>query len=174
MGSTTQGSSFANQGSSQHTAPVSAEPVLEKEPPLEGPPLEGNRGVSDIPNYPRENPLFDEEHGQQDVNQEAEAEAAPEPVFHDNPAFDQSAAGRSTLGNPLIPNRSSAQNSAQQESYESPSQLSENQVESHSGFEDAHPYVQRASSFDIPPEFDPNNPQDYAPQQVILQLLCTH
>ena len=121
----------------------------------------GNRGVSDIPNYPRENPLFDEEQAQQEVSKEAEAEPAAEPVFHDNPAFDGKAANKSTLGSPMIPNRGASQSQGQQGSYESSPQ-----VESHSGAEDPVQYSEiRTPSIDIPPEFDPNNPQDYVPSR---------
>ena len=61
---------------------VTEQPTLEQKQPVSA-----NRGAADIPNYPRENPLFDEDQPQQ---QEIEPEAAPEPVFHDNPEFDQS------------------------------------------------------------------------------------
>ena len=151
-----QGFGSATQGASQYTPPLSAQPLLEEEAPLSG-----NKGVSDIPNYPRENPLFDEEQAQQEVSQEAEAEPAAKPVFHDNPAFDEKAANTSSLGSPMIPNRGSFQRQGQQGSYESSPQ-----VESHSGFEEPVQYSDRRTpSIDIPPEFDPNNPQQYTPSQ---------
>ena len=102
----TQGISHGADFSSRGTD----ERILEQEQPVSA-----NRGVADIPNYPRENPLFVEDQPQQ---QEVEPEAAPEPVFHDNPEFDQSGTTHSsTLGRGLDQPHLSQQR--QNEAYES-------------------------------------------------------
>ena len=44
----------------EYNAPAHTGSVHEQEAPLSG-----SRGFTDIPNYPRENPLFDEEQQQQ-------------------------------------------------------------------------------------------------------------
>ena len=147
-----QGMGSAPQSSSQYTPP---QPVPEEEPSMGG-----NRGVADIPNYPRENPLFDEDQPQQAAAKEAEQEAVAQPVFHDNPAFDEKTSGQASFGSPMISNRSSTQAPTQQSTYESSPQVSERTAEPHSGFEDPVQHNERmTTSLDIPPVFDPNNIQ---------------
>ena len=148
-------------GHSSQQGPMHAGPIMEEEPPLQG-----NTGVADIPNYPRENPLFDEESQQQEVTKKAE----PEPVFHDNPAFDEASIGKPALGSPMIPTRGLNQASSQQGSFESSPQVaqphgeSERESESRFGGAQSAQHATHSTSYlDIPPEFDPNNPQDYTP-----------
>ncbi|KAL0055654.1 hypothetical protein WJX82_002810 [Trebouxia sp. C0006] len=88
-----QGMGFAAQGSApsgaavtreaEYNAPAHTGSVHEQEAPLSG-----SRGFTDIPNYPRENPLFDEEQQQQQQQQQAQQEEAePEaaPKLYENP-----------------------------------------------------------------------------------------
>ena len=146
MGSANQGMGSATHNSRQFTPP---QPVPEEEPSMGD-----NRGVTDIPNYPRENPLFDEDQPQQAVQEEA---AVAQPVFHDNPAYDGKSSGQASLGSPMIPNRSSTQAPG---AYESSPQRSERQAQPHSGFEDPVEHSGPHTSLDvidIPPVFDPSN-----------------
>ncbi len=149
LGSAAQGaapSGAAVTREAEYNAPAPTGPVHEQEAPLSG-----SRGFTDIPNYPRENPLFDEEQQQQQQQQEeAEPEAAPK--FYENPEFDSS--GRSaqqTLGSPMIPNRSSPQ---QQQTYDSPA-YTEQQNQPHTDNQGpTHSTAGHTSSVEIPPEFD--------------------
>ena len=129
----------ATQGSKQHMPP---QPV-----PEEGPMMGGNSGVADIPNYPRENPLFDEDQPQPQQGV-AEEPAVQQPVFHDNPAYDEKKTrGQAALGSPMIPNRSSTHTPSQQGTYEASPQVSERQAQPRTSLD----------IIDIPPEFDPSS-----------------
>lgn len=146
MGSANQSMGSATHSSRQFTPP---QPVPEEEPAVGD-----NRGVIDIPNYPRENPLFDEDQPQQAVQEEA---VVAQPVFHDNPAFDGKSSGQASLGSPMIPNRSPTQAPG---TYESSAPVSERQAQPHSGFEDSIEHSEPQTSLDvidIPPVFDPSN-----------------
>ena len=114
------------------------------------PPLSGNRGVTDIPNYPRENPLFDEEQ-QQQQQQQQEVEPEAEPTFYENPEFDSAArTGEQRLGSPMIPSRGSAQ---QQQTYDSPAYTQEQNIPA--AAQDAvRLNAETTSSLDIPPQLD--------------------
>lgn len=151
MGSATQGVGFATQGSNPHLPP---QPV-----PEEGPLVGGNQG--DIPNYPRENPLFDEDQPQQTVVEEP---AVQQPVLHDNPAFDEKTSGQAALGSPMIPNRSSTHTPSQQDTYESSPRVSERQAEPRTSLD----------VIDIPPEFDPNSIKGQQGQSGMPQELSAH
>ena len=147
MGSAPQGSAQPSVGAvsrqTEYNPPVSTQPILEQEPPLSG-----NRGFSDIPNYPRENPLFDEEQQQQQQQDVEPEEAAAEAVFHNNPEFDGNATGQQTFGSPMIPNRGSAQ----QQSFNSPA-YTEERFMPQTQVQDSG-YEQHSSSDGIPPAFD--------------------
>ena len=152
LGSAAQGSAPSGAAvtrEAEYNAPAHSGPVHEQEAPLSG-----SRGFTDIPNYPRENPLFDEEQQQQQAQQEeVEPEAAPK--FYENPEFDSS--GRSvqqSLGSPMIPNRSSP---PQQQTYDSPAyteQQNQPQTAHTDGQGLAHSTAGHTSSVEIPPEFD--------------------
>ena len=140
MGAAPQGLRSATPGSRQFTPP---QPVPEEEPSMGA-----NRGVTDIPNYPRENPLFDEQQPQQAVQEET---AVAQPVFHDNPAYDGKSSGQASLGSPMIPNRSSTQ---------APGTSPQVPRQAHSGSEEPIEHSGPRSSLDvidIPPEFDPSS-----------------
>ena len=149
VGSAAQGSAPSGAAvthEAEYNAPAHTVPGHEQEAPLSG-----SGGVTDIPNYPRENPLFDEEQQQQQQQQETEPEAAPK--FYENPEFDSS--GRSaqqTLASPMIPNRSSPQ---QQQTYDSPA-YTEQQNQPQTAHIDrqapAHSTAGHTSSVEIPPE----------------------
>ncbi|KAL0017770.1 hypothetical protein WJX77_001053 [Trebouxia sp. C0004] len=117
-------------------------------------PLSGSRGFTDIPNYPRENPLFDEEQQQQQQQQEeAEPEAAPK--FYENPEFETSGrSGQQSLGSPMVPNTNSPQ---QQQTHDSPAytELQNQPQTAHMDSQGpAHSTAGRTSSVEIPPESD--------------------
>ncbi len=155
LGSAAQGSApsgAAVNREAEYNAPAHTGSVHEQEAPLSG-----SRGVTDIPNYPRENPLFDEEQQQQQQAQQEEAEPEAAPKFYENPEFDSS--GRSaqqSLGSPMIPNRSSPQQQ-QQQTYDSPA-YTEQQNQPQTAHTDsqgpAHSTAGLTSSVEIPPEFD--------------------
>lgn len=152
MGSGPQGFGSATPTSSQYHPPQSEF--------QEGSAVGANMGGADIPNYPRENPLFDEDQPQQAVNKEAEPEPIAQPVFHDNAAFDEKASGQAALGSPMIPNRSPTQTPPQQGgAYEPAPQGAEGQVGGHPSTEEdpVQNYARRTSSLDIPPMFDPSS-----------------
>lgn len=153
MGSATQGVGSATQGSKHHIPP---QPV-----PEEGPLMGGNQGVADIPNYPRENPLFDEDQPQQAMVEEP---AVQQPVFHDNPAYDEKTNGQASLGSPMIPNRGATQVPPQQGTYESSPQVSERQAEPRTSLD----------VIDIPPEFDPSSMSALQGQSGMPQQLTAH
>lgn len=124
----------------------------------------GNQGVADIPNYPRENPLFDEDQPQPQQGV-AEESAVQQPVFHDNPAYDEKkSSGQTALGSPMIPNRSSTHTPSQQGTYESPPQVSERQAEPRASLD----------VIDIPPEFDPNSISGQQGQSGLPNELTAH
>ena len=153
MGSAPQGLGFVPQGLDSAT-PSSRQFTPPQPVPEEEPSVGGNMGVHDIPNYPRENPLFDEGQPQQAVQEEA---AVAQPVFHDNPAYDGKSSGQASLGSPMIPNRSLTQAPG---TYESSPQVPERQAQPHSGSEGPVEHSGPRTSLDvidIPPEFDPNN-----------------
>ena len=153
MGSAAQGSAPSGAAvtrEAEYNAPAHTVPVHEQEAPLSG-----SRGVTDIPNYPRENPLFDEEQQQQQQAQQEEAEPEAAPKFYENPEFNSS--GRSaqqSLGSPMIPNRSSPQ---QQQTYDSPA-YAEQQIQPQTAHTDSqgptYSTAGHTSSVEIPPEFD--------------------
>ncbi len=153
MGSAAQGSAPSGAAvtrGSEYSAPAHTGLAYEQEAPLSG-----SRVVTDIPNYPRENPLFDEEQQQQQQAQQEEPEPEAAPKFYENPEFDSS--GRSaqqSLGSPMIPNRSSPQ---QQQTYESPA-YTEQQNQPQTTHSDSqgptHSIAGLTSSVEIPPEFD--------------------
>lgn len=126
-----------------------------------------NTGVADIPNYPRENPLFDEDQPQHGGAKEEEPEPVAQPVFHDNPAFDEKTSRQPAVGSPMIPSRGSPQGTPQQGggvTYESTFQVPEHLGELRSGMEEEDPVQhneRRTTSLDIPPMFDPSNVQAY-------------
>lgn len=114
------------------------------------PPLSGNRGVADIPNYPRENPLFDEEQ-QQQQEQQQEVEPEAEPTFYENPEFDSAArTGQQSLGSPMIPSRASTQ---QQQTYDSPAYTQEQNIPA-AAQDPVRLNAEDPSSLDIPPQLD--------------------
>lgn len=140
VGSAPQGLGSATHSSRQFTPP---QPVPEEETQMGA-----NRGVTDIPNYPRENPLFDEDQPQQADQEEA---AVAQPVFHDNPAFDDKSGGHTSLGSKMIPSRGSTQAPT---IHDSSPQVSEYQTQPHS--DGGGPRIS-LDVIDIPPAFDPNN-----------------
>lgn len=153
LGSAAQGSApsgVAVTREAEYNAPAHTGPVHEQEAPLSG-----SRGFADIPNYPRENPLFDKEQQQQQQQQQEEVEPEAAPKFYENPEFDSS--GRSaqqSLGSPMIPNRSSPQ---QQQTYDSPAYTEQQNLPqtAHTGSQGpAHSAAGHTSSLGIPPEFD--------------------
>ena len=146
VGSAPQGLASAAHSSRQFTPPQSV--------PEEEPSMAGDRGANDIPNYPRENPLFDEDQPQQAVQEEA---VVAQPVFHDNPAYDGKSSGQASVGSPMIPHTGSTQAPA---TYESSPQVSERQAQPHSGFQIPVEHTEPRTSLDvidIPPVFDPQN-----------------
>ncbi|KAL3153612.1 hypothetical protein ABBQ32_013217 [Trebouxia sp. C0010 RCD-2024] len=147
-----QGFGSATPSSSQYRPPQAE---------FQGGPAPGaNMGVADIPNYPRENPLFDEDQPQQAVTKEAEPEPVAQPVFHSNPAFDEKASGQAALGSPMIPNRSPTQSPPQHGgAYEPRTQGAELQAGGHPSTEEdpVQNYARRTTSLDIPPMFDPSS-----------------
>ncbi|KAL0024099.1 hypothetical protein WJX79_006862 [Trebouxia sp. C0005] len=166
VGSAAQGSAPSGAAvthEAEYNAPAHTVPGHEQEAPLSG-----SGGVTDIPNYPRENPLFDEEQQQQQQQQETEPEAAPK--FYENPEFDSS--GRSaqqTLASPMIPNRSSPQ---QQQTYDSPA-YTEQQNQPQTAHIDrqapAHSTAGHTSSVEIPPESEQEQHRYAVEQEVVAE-----